>query len=95
MRGFRTLPRRGSEATLIRLDSVGAEVLFALPGQLVYAVNRGIVTDVMIAPDQGVLDTVIGTLAPAAGSADDEAAESPGGEAQASGDTGPDRADGE
>ena len=95
LEGFSDFTEARVGATLIPLDSVGTEVLFALPDQLIYAVNRGIVTDVMIAPDQGVLDTVIGALAPATGSADDEAGESPGGEAQASGETGPEEADGE
>ena len=93
--GFANFTEARVGATLIPLASVGVEVLFALPEQLIYAVNRGIVTDVMIAPDQGVLDTVIGALSPVTGSADDEAAESVEGEVQVSGDTGPDKADGE
>lgn len=93
--GFATFTEARVGATMVPLASVETEVLFALPGQLIYAVNRGIVTEIVIAPDQGVLDTVIGALVNAASPADSEEAESTESEAQASGDNGPDKADGE
>ena len=93
--GFSTFTEARAGATMIPLGSVETEVLFALTGQLIYAANRGIATEVVIAPDQRVLDTVIGALVPATGSTSGEAAESPKIEAQVSGDTGPDKADGE
>ena len=92
--GFATFTEARVGATRVPLGSVDTEVLFTLPGQLIYAVNRGISTEVVVAPDQGVLDAVIMALVPATGSAYDEATESPEGEAQASGDTAPDTADG-
>jgi hypothetical protein len=93
--GFATFTEARAGATMVPLGSVETEVMFALTGQLIYAANRGIATEVVIAPDQRVLDTVIGALVPATGSANGEAAESPEIEAQAGGDTGPDKADGE
>ncbi len=93
--GFATFTEARVGATVVPVASVETEALFALPGQLIYAVNRGIVTEVVIAPDQGVLDTVVGALVHAASPANGEAAESTRSEAQASGGNGPDEADGE